>query len=91
MPLLTAREVAARAASRAPDPEPEVAVAAKAAPDRRPRVRMFHPDSTEQYPITCSFELEGEAINVERGVAVVSATTADRLESFGWRRGREIQ
>lgn len=90
MPLLTAREAEARrAAAPVGAPAPEAVPAPAPEADGR-RFRMLHPDSTESYPISCEFELDGEAVRIERGVAVVSAAAATKLEASGWYRGREV-
>lgn len=88
---MTARELSARkaappvAAVAVPAPPPEAAPAAGGA-----RVRMHHPDSTDQHPISCEFTLDGEGVKLEYGVAVVGPALAARLEGMGWRRGREV-
>ena len=93
MPLRTARELEA-ARSRAPDAAPEAPAAPAPKADRAapgPRVRMYHPDSAPGNLPTCEFELDGEAVRLERGAAVVTAATASKLEASGWRRGREVK
>ena len=90
MPLVTARELAAARAAPPPEPLKPQASSRAVKAELEARVRMFHPDSTDRSPISCSFELDGETVTVKYGVAVVSATLAACLESAGWRRGREL-
>lgn len=88
MPLVTARQLA--------EARPEVEVPPAAEPERArpapegPAVRMHHPDDPTHRMHT-EFTLDGEAVKVEMGVAVVRPEVARRLEAMGWLRGSEVK
>jgi hypothetical protein len=57
-------------------------------------IRMHHPETTTDKRgsnlYDCEFELDGERIEVKKGVAVVTPSQAKRLEQMEWRRGKDI-
>jgi len=88
LPLLSKSEIE-KLKAQSPVLAPVIEQEVKIPVDHR-RFRMFHPDSTDRNPLSCSFDLDGEEIKIERGVASVEALTSNRLEAMGWIRGREI-
>lgn len=89
--ILTGADLAKRRGGPEPAadlPGPDLPEPAVPAPAAGPRVRMHHPDDPD-HVMRCEFELGGERVRVEGGVAVVGAELAGRLEAAGWLRGRE--